>query len=281
MKPLFVLLLAGTLAHAQSETPAFEVATIKPSPPPDGKGMIVGCKGGPGTVDPGFFRCTNATILMLILRGYDLKHYQVTGPDFVRETNFEINAKIPPGATKEQFQKMIQNLLAERFKIEFHWSKKEVPLYDLVVGKSGPKLAAHVDAKAPDPSAPNQKWGTDDDGYPVIPKDCRGCMMINAKGKARYYSSDTTMKDLADTLSNQLGKPVNDLTGLTGKYDITLSWSSGGGVSTRAEADGAPSDPGITIEGAVQQQLGLKLEARKGSIDTLIVDKAEKTPVEN
>lgn len=280
MKCFALLLLAGAFGVAQTADPAFEVASIKASPPPDGHGMVVGCKGGPGSADPGLWRCTNATILMLILRGYDLKHYQVNAPDWVRDTHFEISAKLPADATKEQFQKMIQNLLTERFKLEFHWAKKEVAMYDLVVAKGGPKLQTHDASKEPDAASGTQKWGTDDDGYPVIPKNCRGCMMINAKNKARYYSSDETVNNFADMLGNQLGKPVNDVTGLTGKYDILLSWSAGGGISQRTESDGAASEPGMTMEGAVQQ-LGLKLEPKKGAIDVLIVDKAEKTPVEN
>ncbi len=283
MKSFTLLLLASGLAFAQTSDPAFEVASIKPSPPPDGRGMVMGCKGGPGSADPGLWRCTNATILMLITRAYGLSHYQVTAPDWVRDTHYEINATLAPDATKEQFEKMIQGLLTERFKLEFHWVKKEVPMYDLVVAKNGPKLQAHQEAKdaSADPNSESKAWGKDNDGYPTIPKDCKGCMMVNAAGKARYFSSDETIKKFAEMVAAQLSKPVKDLTELTGKYDIVLSWNSGGGVSRRAEADGAASDPELTIEAAVQQQLGLKLAPKKGMMDVFVVDKAEKTPIEN
>ena len=104
--------------------------------------------------------------------------------------------------------------------------------------------------------------------------------MINAEGKARMLASEESMKDFALMLSNQLGMPVDDQTGLSGKYDVTLSWSSGGVIGRRPDSDAA-SEPGITIEGAVQQQLGLKLVAKRGPVDTLVIDKVERNPTEN
>jgi uncharacterized protein (TIGR03435 family) len=88
------------LANLDAQT--FEVATIKPSPPNDGR-MVRGCRGGPGSDDPGLWRCTNATLMMLILQGYDVKRYQVTAPDWATSTNFEITAKVPPAPPKSSF----------------------------------------------------------------------------------------------------------------------------------------------------------------------------------
>jgi uncharacterized protein (TIGR03435 family) len=182
---------------------------------------------------------------------------------------------------------MIKNLLAERFKLEWHWSRKEMPLYDLVVAKGGPKMQEWVDRPAGDPQADPAGWGgdgkgpgSDADGYPNIPRDCGGCMSVNAAGKARWHSNKGSAKNLADMIGNQLGMPVNDATGLTKPYDITLSWSSGGGIGGRADAD-APADLGVTIEAAVVQQLGLRLVLKKGPVPVFVVDKAEKNPAEN
>ena len=105
-------------------------------------------------------------------------------------------------------------------------------------------------------------------------------------GKARYYSTKTAMKDFTETLANQLGKPVSDSTGLSGKYDVTMSWNPANGGRTGPSAPAtAPvndeSEFGVTIESAVQSQLGLKLEPKKGMIETMVIDKAEKTPTEN
>jgi len=209
---------------------------------------------------------------MLIMRAYDIKRYQLTAPDWTTNANYEISAKLRPDTTKEEFRDMIRNLLSDRFKLEFHWSKKEIAMYDLVVAKGGPKLKESVDKPAGD--------ANDADGYPNIPKDCSGCMAINAAGKARYRATKELVKNFADMIGNQLGVPVHDQTGLTGKYDITLSWSSGGGIERRTDTDGG-ADLGVPMEAALQQQLGLKLIPAKGLIDIIVVDKAERNPGEN
>ena len=287
MKNLALSLFAFAGAWAQTTGATFEVATVKPSPPNDGRGFVRGCKGGPGSSDPELWRCTNATISMLVAQGFDIKHYQLTAPEWISNTNYEISAKLAHDTTNEQFREMIRNLLAERFKLEFHWSKKEMSMYDLVVAKGGPKLKEWADKPAGNAKDDPPGWGgagkgaaTDGDGYPNIPKDCNGCMSINAAGKARYHASKELVKGFADMIGNQLGMPVNDKTGLTANYDITLSWSDGGGISKRPDRE-ADADAGLTMEAAVQQQLGLKLESKKGLIDIIVVDKAERTPAEN
>jgi uncharacterized protein (TIGR03435 family) len=285
MKHLACSYLFALTLFAQSG-PTFEVTTIKTSPPLNGGGYIRGCKGGPGTPDPGLWRCTNATIPMLVMRAYDIKRYQLAAPDWMSTTNFEIEAKLAPGTNQDQFRQMIGHLLSDRFKLRFHRGQKEMAVYDLVVAKGGPKLKEWVEKPASDerdnPAGRGSGRGAaqDADGYPNIPPDCKGCMSINAAGKARYHSGQESLTNFANMIGNQLGRPVYDATGLTKQYDITLSWSSGGGVSRRPETDAA-ADPGIAIEAAVQQQLGLKLVSRKGQVDIIVVDSAEKNPIEN
>jgi uncharacterized protein (TIGR03435 family) len=274
--------LASFCLFAQTTGATFEVATVKASPPNDGR-YIRGCKGGPGTSDPGLWRCTNATIAMLIARAYDIQHYQLAAPDWTANVNYEISAKVPLDTSKEQFREMIRNLLSDRFKLEFHWSKKEMPVYDLMIAKGGPKLKEWADkpeGEGKDDPPAGKGGQVDADGYPVLAKDCSGCMTINAAGKARYRATKESLKEFADMIGNQLGMPANDRTGLTGKYDITLSWSSGGGISRRPDAEGS-ADPGITMEAAVQQQLGLKLVSTKGQVDIIVVDKVDRNPGEN
>jgi uncharacterized protein (TIGR03435 family) len=177
---------------------------------------------------------------------------------------------------------MIRNLLSDRFKLEFHWSKKEIAMYGLVVAKGGPKLKESVDKPAGDANDDPRERGaqTDTGGFPNIPKDCSGCMTINAAGKARYRATKELVKNFADMIGNQLGMPVRDQTGLTGRYDITLSWSSGGGTARHPGVD-ETGDLGLSMEAAVQQQLGLKLVSNKGLIDIVVVDKVERNPAEN
>ena len=123
----------------------FEVASVKPAAPQTGGRVFVGRQGGPGTPDPGRVTYTNVALKNLITMAYDVKPYQVTGPDWLETERFDIQAKLPQGATKEQANMMMQNLLAERFKLSFHKVTKEFPLYELVVGKNGPKLKASVE----------------------------------------------------------------------------------------------------------------------------------------
>lgn len=178
---------------------------------------------------------------------------------------------------------MLQNLLADRFKVVVHHESREIQKYELVIAKNGPKFRAAA------PAAPNGQGDAsppapptrDKDGYPLIgPKGGMAIMY----DKARGYWPGITMEMLAGQLSGQLRGPVMDATGLTGKYDIGLYWSADNGI--RASAPGAEptalaSDPGPTLAQALQDQLGLRLESKKGAVDFLVVDHAEKVPTEN
>jgi len=290
-------------AHAQTANgqPAFDAASIKPAPPPTGRGMRVMVNGGPGSRDPGRYTCDNCSLSMLVTAAYDIKNYQLSAPGWLDTERFIVLVKIPDKATKEEFRLMLQNLLAERFKLVIHRDKKEAPIYELVVAKGGPKLKESVEEPPkesdkdtgddPPPLPPGGRGrgpNVDKDGYPVIPKGCNGCMMI-MNGKARLHSERQTMKEFADQISYQVGKPVIDATGLKGKYDIDLSFDAGGMMrggglpppDANTPLGSSDSDMGVPIVGAIQAQLGLKLEAKKGQVETIVVDHMEKVPTEN
>jgi uncharacterized protein (TIGR03435 family) len=299
-------LLTIAMGAVFGQTPApekavFEVASIKPAEPQvPGKPYFMGSSGGPGTKDPGIFQCHNCNLPMLIAQAYDIKFFQLTYPKWMDDTRFEINAKLPTGATKAQFRLMLQDLLVERFKLALHHDAKEMQVYDLVVAKGGPKFAEHVDKKeeAEDAAAPARGGArgpnVDADGYPIIAKGCKGCIMIVGSGKARMSMQDSTMKEFADMVASQVNKIVYDATGLKGKYDISLTYQMQMGVM-RGGPGGPPppppsnsagpldsdSDMGIPLVGAIQPQLGLRLESKKGSVDMLVIDHAEKAPTEN
>jgi uncharacterized protein (TIGR03435 family) len=267
--------LAGTflalLAAAQppERSAQFEVASIKPSPPPTGRGMRVWSHGGPGTDDPSMYTCENYTLLGLIWEAFDIQSYQLSGPDWLISARFNVSAKIPPGTTKEQFRIMRQNLLAERFKLTSHRAQKEMTVFNLVVGKNGPKFKEYVDAPAPADDDGTLK--KDANGFPLLPRGKGGSMAIMGN-RAALHNGGGTMTELAVSVANQLRQPVTDATGLTGKYEIEMYWVPG---EPRAD------DPGPSIFQALQDQLGLKLESKKGMIDILVVDHIEKTPTEN
>ena len=229
-----------------------------------------GCSGGPGTSDPGRFTCNAASLAELVYSAYHRKPYEVALPDWMSRTYYNVAASIPAGSTAEQFRLMQQNLLAERFKMTVHSDKKEVPVYDLLVGKDGPKCKE----TAADP--------TPEDG--IVTGDYQ-----EVGGRVRHRAKQT-MEELAWYLTVRSGRPVFDVTGLTATYDIVLNYvqePSGRGLGRGAASPdggvGSASDPvgGPTLIGAVQSQLGLMLEAKKGMIDILVVDHAERVPTEN
>jgi uncharacterized protein (TIGR03435 family) len=115
---------------AQEQTPTFEVASVKLSSPLAALASSGGCKGGPGTPDPGIFTCTNETFQDLIITAFHFNFYQVFSAD--NQTKYEISAKIPAGTTHQDFNQMLQRLLIERFKLAYHFEKKEMQVYNLV-----------------------------------------------------------------------------------------------------------------------------------------------------
>jgi uncharacterized protein (TIGR03435 family) len=310
---LFLFISSLTYAQAPDKSVTFEAATVKPfvMPTPNGRGMIMmqGPSGGPGSNDPGRIHYPGMNLKTLLMNAYDVKSFQVLGPALLDSERFDIDATMAPGTTKEQFRVMLQNLLAERFKLTFHRETKELPMYSLVVGKNGPKMKESVVAAAPKtegdtapspaplPSQP--KIGAD--GFPELPQLAgrAGIFNIMMNGRARIIAQQQTIQDLAGRLSGMLSRPVTDNTALSGKYDFTLTYSPEGATGPMGPlpppppppagggADGAPAgavpeaEPLLDIFGAVQAQLGLKLEAKKGPVELIVVDHAEKTPTEN
>jgi uncharacterized protein (TIGR03435 family) len=270
MRAAVLCVLAGLGAYGQSE---FEVASVKVSPPPDGRGITVGCDGGPGTKDPGLISCENVTLTMLVAQAFNVSYDQLVALDWMAQQRFDVAAKVPAGTSKEKVAKMWQRLLIDRFKLATHRESRVVSKFDLQVGKDGPKF--HEAGEAPPAGeAPHARGGNklDKDGFPELIRPG----MIGMEGRIALYDNRMTMEQLAKTCSGQLGKPVTDTTGLKGQYEIRLHW-----VSDTGAARPAPSDPGgPTLIQALPNQLGLRLEPKKGPVEYLVVDHMEKFPIE-
>ena len=272
-----VLACCSSWAQPAGDSPTFEVASVKPSPPPEGGPLgffRVSADGGPGTNDPTRIDYRNMSMGNLVVRAYGIKHFQLSGPDWINSEMYDIVAKVPPGATKEQFSLMLQNLLVERFKLQIHRETKDLPMYYLGVAKTG-KLKPHAEAPPPadadkPPADAPRPIKTDQDGYPVLRP---GTTMAAMNGKARLQVDDKDLAWLVAQLSAQLGAPVHDDTGLKGQYDFALYWS------TRPPA--ADADTGPDLFAAVTEQIGLKLEKKKGPVEILVIDHAEKVPTAN
>ncbi len=263
-------ILVAILSCAAAFCQTFEVASVKPYDPASAARYTM--RGGPGTGDPTRFSCQNCSLRSLIVAAYDIQLFQLTSPNL--PDRYDVEAKVPPGATKEQFRLMLQNLLAERFLLKLHHQPQEMTVYTLVVGKGGSKLTS------PQTLAP---------GFPV-PEPGHITTSALAKGGFLLGATGAPMEKLVSMLSILLTKPVHDATGLEGSYDFQLFWSgdtSTDNAAPRLTQGGTPipkdpdEDSGPTLFAAVQQQLGLKLESKKDQVDVLVVDHAEKIPTVN
>jgi uncharacterized protein (TIGR03435 family) len=304
------LFVVACLAHGQTgdKSLTFEAASVKPAEPPtpDGRGMIMiqGPSGGPGTKDPGRIHYPYMNMKNILMNAYDVRNFQIVGPSWLDTERFDITATMPPNTTKEQFRVMLQNLLAERFKLTVHRDAKELPIYSLTVAKSGPKMKESAggatpkdDVDQPPPPLPSQpKIGAD--GFPILPPRPAGSpiAMIMMNGRARLIAQQNTMQELADRLTSLTNRPVTDATALKAKYDFTLTFSPegmngpmgpipppppSGGVNGASGASMPEAETLPDIFGAVQAQLGLKLEPKKGPVEMIVIDHIEKTPSEN
>ncbi len=217
-------------------------------------------------------------MLDLIATAYDVEYFQVSSPVPLDRQNFDLTAKVPEGATKEQFRAMLRNFLAERFHVKLHIQSKEFPAYELVVAKTGPKLREAV----PGAPAPRSPAG---DGWPELPPDGPAirAMMGSISGGStlvRLRAQQEPLSALARMLRVGEDLPVVDKTGLTDKYDFTLEYTT---ALPAATPDGiAESSIAPDLAGALQKQLvGLQLVRTKVPFDVLIIDTVDQLPTEN
>jgi uncharacterized protein (TIGR03435 family) len=229
------------------------------------------------------------TLARLVRQAYGVEPFELSCPDWLNTTLFDIIAKVPEGATKEQIPAMLQDLLADRFQLKVHRAMKDMPIFELLVAKGGPKLqAARADVSRQEGTAGAPSL--DKAGFPVIPLGRANKLVID--GRARWQDPDAEIERLARMLAVELGRPVADSTGLKGRYDISLYWMQDemGATQLTATADTDATTPtantpdlvlGPTIFGALKDQLGLRLEPKKGAATVLVVDSAARLPTEN
>jgi uncharacterized protein (TIGR03435 family) len=223
------------------------------------------------------FRAPSLSIEHLIWTAYGVLPYQVVGaPNWPQPTLFMIEAKGNSDAdaklaalTKEQqkaeHEHMLQVLLAERFKLKAHWETREGDVYNLVIAKGGPKLGAQGSMPL---SADEKKMYGEKPAQPLVPR-------FDERGSA-YVAHSCPMDQLVLALTLLLGQPVMDKTGLAGKYDFVLKYKG----RTDRDRPADDPDPTLPLDQALQQELGLKVEASKGPLKLLVIDHVEK-PTEN
>jgi uncharacterized protein (TIGR03435 family) len=281
-----ILLTCPLLAQA----PQFEVATVKPSAPRPEAHLNVGVH-----IDGAQVRIVGLTLRDYVGTAYRMKVAQVSGPDWTANDRFDISATLPAGSTTAQIPEMLQALLADRFGMKVHKEKKEFPVYTLLPGKSPLKLKERL---------PDSDRDADKD-------DPKGAVNVAASGSAagvsvnlghgsswsfvpnRFEAKKLTMEQFAANLERFADRPIVDMTGLKGQYDLAFDVNpedyrpmlirsaiyAGEVMSPRAMRllEGTSSAP----LGDAVEQIGLKLEARKAPLDVLVIDEASRTPTAN
>lgn len=245
-----LLRVCNVLAQSPPAPLTFEVASIKLSAS-DVQGVFLQPRPN------GDIRITGATLKNLIAFAFNVREFAIAGaPAWASSDRFDIDARVgeSPG-TPQQIRERLKSLLADRFQLAVHPERKEQSVYALLVAKSGPKLrSAEPDARS----------------------------MIRKRGES-IAGEGVGMQMLALNLANSLDRPVLDQTGLTGKYDFRLEWSPDADRAPAAVTAGSPSAPdptGPTLFTALQEQLGLRLEARRVPTEILVIDEVAR-PSEN
>jgi uncharacterized protein (TIGR03435 family) len=276
------LICTNLRAQTPPARPQFEVASVKPAAKDEpGSGRMPMARElmrngrPPGMIpmdDPGRVRLNNWALLDLIAAAYRVRATQVSGPAWLADQIFDIEAKVPDGVSKEELNGMLQSLLEERFGLKVHHDTQTRQGFALVVGKNGPKLKS---AEAP----PAPAGGLTEDEQRAKVQQARiealqkrmqenrenGTPLI---GFSRANFPSITTEQLAFRLVLFAEAPVVDETGFTGKYAVTIeTWKN-------------DDVPGGTVFDAVEK-LGLKLEPRKVTVETVVVDQVSKTATAN
>jgi uncharacterized protein (TIGR03435 family) len=248
-----LIFLIALTARGQTPAPAFEVATVKRSPD------VVGWAGlqFPGG---GRFEASHVTVKAMVAFAYEVRDFYVSGgPGWAGSDTFDIVAKADASATPAQMRAMLRTLLAERFKLAVRPETKEATVYQLVVAKEGVKSSG-------------------------LQESSRKIGGIRFLGRGQIEGMGNTLSGLANYLQTLLDQVVVDKTGLTANYDFKLAWSPDESQAGKPGAQAGPAngaDPGgPSIFTALQEQLGLKLEATKGPVETMVIERVEK-PTDN
>jgi uncharacterized protein (TIGR03435 family) len=281
---MFALASLATFA-VDAQTPAFEVASVRPSGAAVDR-VDIGLRWDGAQV-----RITSLPLRSYVALAYRLKIDQVTGPDWASTERYDLQATLPAGSKQADLPEMLQALLTERFQLKFHREQKEFPVYLLTLGK-GPLLFKESADTAERPQ---------NEGFSVAGSGSSAGVAVNL-GNGSYYSfannklegKKLTLPAIADTLESYVDRQVVEQTGLKGAYDVSIEVSQD---DYRTMLVRAGSKAGITLPPRAMQLLetnpvptslidaierqGLKMEARKMPLDVVVVDQVLRKPTEN
>jgi uncharacterized protein (TIGR03435 family) len=202
----------------------------------------------------------NVDLLSLVAMAYGLYRYQLSAPDWLASTHVDISARMPQGIDADQYRRLLQTMLAERFHLAIHHESREMKIYNLTIAKDGPKMKP-----SPNPSV---------DG--LQPPPLRPLPPPGYHGPAFLNIAAISMPRFAGYLSGFLDGPIHDSTGLEGDYEIKFR-AGFGGTSSEPTANSSS----LSIFDALPEQLGLRLVPKKEQVDIVVVDSIDKSPTEN
>jgi uncharacterized protein (TIGR03435 family) len=291
MLSVVVLSALASLAAFGQSAPAkveFEVASVKPSPAQPDSQVAIGLH-----IDGAQIHIADLSLNDYIYLAYRVKPYQVVGPDWLAGARYDVDAKLPAGATSAQVPEMLQSLLADRFQLKFHRETRDLPVYALLV--NGPLKLKEVQPDPGDPPTPTSGASRDvavSGGRNGVNMDY-GHGSTFAFGNNKFEFRKMTMLLCASGLGRFMDRPVVDMTNLAGLYDFTLPLSQEdstallirAGISAGVQL---PPEAIRLLEGNTDASLfasihdvGLKLDPRKAPLEMLVVDSVLKTPTAN
>lgn len=269
------------------EAPKFEVASIRPTSSDTFQKVNVGVH-----IDGARVTISSFSLRDYIRVAYGVKDYQITGPEWLGSERFDVSATLPPGSGQDKVRDMMKALLADRFGMKLHHESKEFPVYALMIGKGPLKLV----------ESPLDPEGTDNPKGAVNVAASGGRDGVNVSwGRGAYFAfannkleaKKLTTAAIAETLARFVDKPVVDMTGLTGTYDLTLNFTeedyramlirsgvNAGVVLPPQALRLMESASGDSLFSAIQEA-GLKLDSRKAPLDVLVIEKIDKSPTDN
>ena len=244
-----IVCLAGLPAAGQAQPPTFEVASVKVNQSGQEVMRI--------TAPPGRFEATNVTPRLLILNAYGLPDFRLANlPSWAGDERFDVAGRSAGSVGRDEISAMVRSLLADRFQLRAHRETRELPTYALVSASPDRRPGPSLRASAIDCSTDRSQCNTR-----ITPRS--------------LTASGMTMARLAATLTGIVGRVVTDSTAMAGAYDLELAFAPEGPLPPGAPPSAADSDA-PSIFTALQEQLGLKLDGRRGPVEVLVIDSIER-----
>ena len=282
---IVVLVVAGitieamlAAGQAPAQKPSFEVASVKPSDPNQRGATIQKFVGGR-------FVAKGVSLRLLLTYAYSVRTFQILGgPGWIGTDRWDIEGKAEEGSAvalpyvddpnaADSMPVRLQSLLEDRFQLKLHRESRGLPIYELMMAKSGLKMKLSDDQtpfKIPEP------------GVALTLPQCGGGIgrYQLRLGRGKMEGCAVELSSFIEDLSQQVGRTIGDKTGLKGLYDINLQWTPDLPAAANPADGASPPIDEPSIFTALQEQLGLRLESAKGPVEVLVIDNVQK-PSEN